>query len=45
MSSPEEQLHKTVWDILVEIKQEALVTSDNKWILISTHTGFDFWVL
>lgn len=38
MSSPEEQLNKTVSDILVEIKQEALVTPDDEYILISTHT-------
>ncbi len=37
-----EELHKTVWEVLVEIKQEALVTPDDEWILISTHTD-ELW--
>jgi len=36
--TPEEQLHKTVGDILVELKQEVLATPDDEWILISTQT-------
>ena len=38
MPSPEEQLNKTVSEILTEIKQEALVTPDDHWIIIPTET-------
>ena len=38
MASPEEQLHKTVGDILVEIKQEVLVTPDDHWVIIATES-------
>jgi hypothetical protein len=37
MVSAEEKLHKTVADILDEVKQEAWATPDDEWIKISTH--------
>ncbi len=34
--TPEEELHKTVWQILAEIKQEQLATPDDEYIIIDT---------
>ncbi|MDR3643374.1 MAG: hypothetical protein P4L74_07170 [Candidatus Doudnabacteria bacterium] len=32
--TPAEELHKTVWQILAEIKQEQLATPDDEWIIV-----------
>ncbi len=37
--TPEEELHKAVWQILAEIKQEQLATPDDEWIIIDTNTN------
>lgn len=34
--SPVEELHKAVWQILCEIKQEQLATPNDQWIIIDT---------
>lgn len=39
MVNPEEQLHKTVWEILGEIKQEQFATPNDEWIVIDTNSG------
>lgn len=39
MVSAEEKLHKTVADILDDIKQESLVTPDDYWVIIPTESN------
>jgi len=34
--TPEEELHKTIWQILGEIRQEQLATPDDEWIIVDT---------
>lgn len=34
--TPEEDLHKAIWQILGEIRQEQLATPDDEWIIIDT---------
>ncbi len=37
--SPVEELHKAVWQILCEIKQEQLATPSDQWIIIDTNAN------